>query len=80
MSRDMTSQWLQRRREQRQDARWENVITLARLIDRDAGGDEIYAGDVLGGIINGAPVELRHVLIRLASDIDSMRAAPRLMH
>jgi hypothetical protein len=77
----MTSQWLQQQREKRQDARWENVITLARLIDRDAGGDEIYAGDVLAGIINGAPCrELRRAMIVLASDIDSMRAAPRTMH
>jgi hypothetical protein len=76
----MTSQWLQQQREKRHDARWERVITLARLIDRDAGADEIYAGDVLAGIINGAPVELRRHMIRLASDIDSMRAAPRIMH
>jgi hypothetical protein len=76
----VTSDWLQRQREKRQDARWERVITLARLLDRDAGGDEIYAGDVLGGIINNAPAELRKAMIRLASDIDSMRGAPRMMH
>jgi hypothetical protein len=76
----MTSQWLRQQREKRQDARWERVITLARLIDRDAGGDDIYAGDVLAGIIHGAPVELRRAMIWLASDVDSMRAAPRTMH
>jgi hypothetical protein len=77
----MTSQqWFQQQREKRQDARWERIIHLARLIDRDAGADEVYAGDVLSGIINGVPVELRRHMIRLAFDIDSMRAAPRIMH
>jgi hypothetical protein len=80
LERAMTSQWFKEQREKRQDARWERIIHLARLIDRDAGADEVYAGDVLGGIINGAPVELRRHMIRLASDIDSMRAARRMMH